>query len=178
MVTFKSLSCAGLLAAAVSTCLAQSSAAGMPDSFVVQSETPRRSDVLRFRCRYGDAGKITCDMSEISVSYYLWEGTPSIDREMRRCHIVSSNWTARVFEPTGLGRWRRQEAGFCGAVIETELVTEAGQVSMRDKTIANPRPNDPICGHHGPAGTVKAYMPVLGSRPTPRACSSVVVDPW
>ena len=171
--------CAALIAWFASTCFAQGTT-GLPERFVVQLDTPRSSEVVRFLCKFGEAGSIRCDLSQISVNYYEWSDKSPETPEPKRCHITSGTWTSQVYEPVKLGRWRRTESGLCGASIETELIAEGGQVSMREKTVANPgfKPDDLGCRSYGPAGTVKVYKPVVESLPVPRACSSVVIDPY
>ena len=147
---------------------------------MVQSDTERSTDVMRFLCKFEDAGRLRCDLSTLSVSHYRWGDTPPSEREPNRCHVTSATFVSQVYEHAGLGRWSRRESGLEGTLIETELLAEDGRVSVRDKTIASPcyKPGDFMCEGFGPAGTVKLYKPVTDSQPIKRACSSVVIDPY
>ena len=171
--------CAAAIACFLSTCFAEA-AGGLPERFVVQRDTPKGSEVVRFLCKFGEAGTIRCDLSQISVNYYEWSEQSLGKPEPTRCHITSGTWTSQVYEPIELGRWRRNEKGLCGALIETELVAEIRRISMRETTVINPgfKPDDLGCRSYGPAGTVKVYRPVMESLPVPTACSSVVIDPY
>lgn len=158
-------------------CLAQN-ATELLRSFVVQSETPRSSEAVRFRCRAVEAGSFRCEMSVLSINYREWSKTLSGEREPKQCHVTSANLMPQYFHPIDPGRWQRQDSAICGAVIATELVAEDGQVTMLAKTLINPdyRPDNKVCSDNGPAGTVKVYKPVTKPSAVPLACIAVVID--
>ena len=161
------------------TCLAQN-ATVLPQSFVVQSETPRSTEALRFRCRAVEAGSFRCDMSLLSVNYREWSKTLSGEREPKQCHVTSANLMPQYFHPIDLGRWQLREADICDAVLARELVAENGQVTMLVRTLVNPNysQDNKVCRDNGPAGTVKVYKPVTNPSAVPLACTSVVIDPY
>ncbi len=154
-------------------------ASGLPKVFVVRSQTPDESNVLRFSCKHAVDGDLLCDVSHISVSYYEWSSTVSGLREPKRCHVTSGVWKSQHYAASGLGRWQRSEVGVCGAIVQTEIVVNNGTVLMRDITISNPnaQSKDAYCRVWGPPGTTKTYEPTTALVVTPRECSSVVIDP-
>lgn len=169
---------AALIGLSLVTCSSEA-ANRLPEVFVVRSQTPDESNVLRFTCKHVENGDLLCDVSEISVSYYEWSGTASGLRESKRCHVTSGVWKSQHYAASGLGRWQRSEVGVCGAVVQTEIVVNNGTVSMRDITISNPsaQSKDANCRVWGKPGTTKTYERTTTLAVTPRECSSVVIDP-
>ena len=162
-----------LLAGCSLTLWASASAAQLPQFFTVMWEDEIESDVILFACKFEDAGRLRCDLSELQVKYF--SDANQRKKEPTRCRVMSTRFKGYLYEPRGVGKWTTQDDVFGEAIVEYEISTNEERTTVTE-TVMRTSGSETV-KFVGPLGAKKVYRQVDAEPHVKKVCSSIDMQP-